>query len=1134
MRRTAKTLVRIGLLSIGLVLAGLLGAVLLAPRVVDLAAVRDRLSARLSKHLGAEVHFPSVRLAFFPLPRLAFEQVSVTVPGQFDVKVASLLLRPQWLTLFGGEVRVAKIRIEHPQIRVWAQRSAEPAVTASALPSGVEAVIGAVSALSASTFPNATAVIADGRVEIARDDGPPVIVEHIEAAARSAHDRVTFELRAASETWDKLSVQGEIDAGTASGSARLRVVRLRTAPLGPRIEFGDLRVRPPELDVEVGLTLTGPRTIRAEVRGAAAAVGLLRGGEEMQLHNLQFAGHAETNGTTVDVTIEELRSDDLSGRFSGRVLQTPEAFEVDARGTNIGIEQAEHLAAFTTGPLGPVGAVFKVLRGGTVPEMVFRSRATSATGLAAKDAWEIHGALAEGRVHVPGVELDLERVAGAWTIRGDVLSGEHVSAQLGRIQATNGQFRVGLGGDIRELFVDAPLEADASETTALLRRLIRDESFRRRADRVANVTGALSGRLVVGGTTMSPQVRADVTSFRLSAQVEGVPTPLHVEGGRLRYDPDSLSIEGTRLRAGGSELGNLALRVTNAGMGPSVEATTGPSHIVLGDVYSWPAVSALLPQSPRTPKSLSGLLRAASMRLTLPAANPSGIRLEVRGAVEDFDVEPGKDATWKGLKSPISLSGVDLRYHGKVGTSVKAAFTAPKDCTGAFDVQVGPERVDVRHLRVKDAQSDGTFTLSLTATDADVAFRGRIQKETIEGLFDSGLAFGSVQGNAQFRIPLDTPWTSSFEGTLQATNVPLPAPGGAPLRLQSGQFEGNRGTVRVDTTIAVGSGTVAVKGVLSRAEHALVTDLDVTAGAVHWSEVEALLGPGGTPGQVRPPGTGAPPVKGTLRVAADAFTLGDLTWRSVRGLVTLAPDLVTVTVHAADLCGVNTPGRIKIGPDGLDLAFKPAAEQQPINVLIRCVGIEQETATGQFALTGQLTAQGPAADLERVVEGPFDFTAQSGRIYGMGLSAKLVSAWGIATGSPQSYADIAEAGLPYDRIHVKGEIKGTSLAVQEATLEGPTVKWAAEGSIDLKTKTLDLTFLGSPLKAADAVVGRIPIVGGLMGGSLVTVPVRVTGRFGDVRIIPLSPEEVSKGLLRTMKRTLKLPMRLLNQVVPGR
>jgi hypothetical protein len=99
-------------------------------------------------------------------------------------------------------------------------------------------------------------------------------------------------------------------------------------------------------------------------------------------------------------------------------------------------------------------------------------------------------------------------------------------------------------------------------------------------------------------------------------------------------------------------------------------------------------------------------------------------------------------------------------------------------------------------------------------------------------------------------------------------------------------------------------------------------------------------------------------------------------------------------------------------------------------------------------------------------------------------------------------------------------------------MDAPSMKMVAEGTIDVNAETVDLTLLVAPLKTVDAVVSHIPILGHVLGGSLLTIPIKVKGRLQDPQVTPLDPSEVGSGLLRVMTRIVKLPVGLLNPLLP--
>ena len=83
------------------------------------------------------------------------------------------------------------------------------------------------------------------------------------------------------------------------------------------------------------------------------------------------------------------------------------------------------------------------------------------------------------------------------------------------------------------------------------------------------------------------------------------------------------------------------------------------------------------------------------------------------------------------------------------------------------------------------------------------------------------------------------------------------------------------------------------------------------------------------------------------------------------------------------------------------------------------------------------------------------------------------------------------------------------------------------GNVDLVDEKLDLEIAVAPFKTVDSVVKHTPIFGKILGGTLVSVPVKVTGnwRKPDVQAMPAS--SVGSGLLGIIKRTVTYPVDLV-------
>ena len=86
--------------------------------------------------------------------------------------------------------------------------------------------------------------------------------------------------------------------------------------------------------------------------------------------------------------------------------------------------------------------------------------------------------------------------------------------------------------------------------------------------------------------------------------------------------------------------------------------------------------------------------------------------------------------------------------------------------------------------------------------------------------------------------------------------------------------------------------------------------------------------------------------------------------------------------------------------------------------------------------------------------------------------------------------------------------------------------------MNLEDRTVDVRIVASPLRTVDTIVSKIPLVGRILGGTLISVPIRVRGDLGNPTVTPLSPSMVGAGLLGIVKNTLKLPFDLVEATRP--
>ena len=78
---------------------------------------------------------------------------------------------------------------------------------------------------------------------------------------------------------------------------------------------------------------------------------------------------------------------------------------------------------------------------------------------------------------------------------------------------------------------------------------------------------------------------------------------------------------------------------------------------------------------------------------------------------------------------------------------------------------------------------------------------------------------------------------------------------------------------------------------------------------------------------------------------------------------------------------------------------------------------------------------------------------------------------------------------------------------------------------------MDIKALLAPFKTGRTLATKTPLLRHVLSRPLVAVPVRIRGELGNPRVTVLSPSSVGSELLGVLKRTLTLPVKVLEPVV---
>jgi hypothetical protein len=187
---------------------------------------------------------------------------------------------------------------------------------------------------------------------------------------------------------------------------------------------------------------------------------------------------------------------------------------------------------------------------------------------------------------------------------------------------------------------------------------------------------------------------------------------------------------------------------------------------------------------------------------------------------------------------------------------------------------------------------------------------------------------------------------------------------------------------------------------------------------------------------------------------------------------------------------------------------------------------------GTFDFKGGVKGKGAGKGLTRSLRGSFEFVAKDGRIYQAKVISKILAILNLTEIFRGKLPDLGKEGLAYNSITVKGRLADGKLLLKEMVMDGTTMNLAGHGDIDLLDKKVNLIILASFLKTVDSIVRMIPLVRYILDGTLISVPIKVSGDLADPDVQYVPASAVGSGLLGMIKRTLKLPVKIIEPILP--
>jgi AsmA-like C-terminal region/AsmA family len=487
------------------------------------------------------------------------------------------------------------------------------------------------------------------------------------------------------------------------------------------------------------------------------------------------------------------------------------------------------------------------------------------------------------------------------------------------------------------------------------------------------------------------------------------------------------------------------------------------------------------------------------------------------------------------VRAPLSIKTSNLVWEKDTKTTFDGMLVFGRETKVSLKLTKTPDELSVHQISIKDRETDVAANLELRKDSLDFKFRGALTSDTFNSIFAQNKFSGSsLHGDLRAHIILSDPMQSVVEGVIAGENIPVLWKYDIPLVIQKINLDAQGKGVKVDSAqLSIGDQKFSGKGTIDTSHAFFSVDMDIFSDGFDWETIEKIVK--GTKKPESSTKTGSLenfPLRGTLRIQSGFFQYRQFRWEPLHADVSLDGKTIHIRSKKAALCGISTTGDVDITPEGVEIDIALSAKNLELEPTILCISDKRVDVTGRFEMKADIKAKGKLDTIAKSLNGSFTISAKKGNIFKSKSLDKTLDLVNKTETVKGKLPDLDKTKIKYRVFAASGTIKEHMLEIEESVLDTSAFGIVAQGKVDLLNRTLDVNALVAPLNTGQRIVSKIPILGQLLGGSLVSIPVKIEGNLSDPQVNFLSPSAIGSALFGIVKRTVKLPITIIEPLLP--
>jgi|GEM_PF-3517324 len=1105
--------------SSGIGAAFLVVAIVVAPIYLNSTSVINRIQDAVSKKLGGKMSYERIDLKLFPRPHVEIKKLRLGYPKTFRGTLQSLSIYPQITPLLNGELRLSRIQIVEPDFRIILP--ATIAESTSEFPSLEEtkANIRSMLAYLQTIGPGLIVDMNNGKFLLRRSQRDFLSLRNMTVHFNAPPGEMKVLVEASTDRWGNFSMSGIYSFSEEKSAVRDLEVSMGQSALS---EFSANLIwdRIPRMEILSGRATVALDEIYSWLSSSENLTPLLKNVRSLHgalaVSSMQISGpvdHPEAWRKKIDGEVNTLVAESswmpAPVNVSSRFLLDDNTLSVSGLSFHMGAASLEGISARFVDGRTPV---FDVYDG--------RAQINLAEIFQWRNKYKALGTLLS----------DVKDLTGSVTLSSMRLSGPLLRPAAWRLK---------IAGSTKNIVVNSPLlpsplamsgKFAAEENTIS----VSDTSVRLGESSLSHVTASITGRekpaLEVrdGGAILHLgeifQWRTQYNALNDVLQgVEGIEGTITISSTNFKgplFQPEVWKI---------SAFGNLDHIVFSSSFLPGQIGLLKGNFNLAPDKLSVGLQDATILDSAITGTALISGVTDTLRSIDLTLSGRSG-RKTLDWVFENLELPPALM-----IKTPLVISDSHLLWQNATALTFTGKVSVANGPVLYVDLSQHGADFAIRRLTIADQETKASLTLNWQKQAADFSFSGRLAQATLSKIFVQGIfGNGTIYGDLQAVIRTDQPLRSHAKGKLAGNDIPIPW--GMPVLTTVDKFalHAEDDLLTVDSAdITWGKNHYSMTGTATTSDTGIAFSMALTADGIEIQAIQQALEQAGkksTDQKVR--SFPMPPIRGNIAADSSYVKFGRFTFAPAHAVISVAPDGVNMEFADTRTCGISTPGTLLISQESISFDFIPAAKKEPLGSTIDCLAGEKLSITGTFDLSSNIQARGTSGQLFSSLEGRVDFKATDGKIYRWPTLKKIFSVLSVLEVFRGRAPELGGNGFSYLSMEVKGDIHKGKFTVEKAFIDGQSLDLIAQGEVDLGEQKIDLVVLVAPFSTINWVIRNIPILGKIMGGTLITIPARVSGDLGNPDVVFLSPTAVGTRILNILENIIKLPVEIISPILP--